>query len=57
MHNDREVTEQRLARVLNERIRPAVHARSVPLHVEIWNAPGEPVPVPEGLAAGGSSRE
>ncbi|MFF0096670.1 alpha-mannosidase [Streptomyces canus] len=51
MHNDREVTEQRLARVLNERIRPAVHARSVPLHVEIWNVPGEPVPVPEGLAA------
>ncbi|MEV3912636.1 alpha-mannosidase [Streptomyces canus] len=51
MHNDREVTEQRLARVLNERIRPAVHARSVPLQVEIWNVPGEPVPVSEGLAA------
>ena len=45
MHNDREVTEQRLARVLNERIRPAVHARSVRLQVEIWNVPGEPVPV------------
>ncbi|WP_328744330.1 glycosyl hydrolase-related protein [Streptomyces sp. NBC_00285] len=51
MHNDREVTEQRLARVLEERVRPAVHARSVPLDVEIWNVPGEPVPVREGLAA------
>ena len=51
MHNDRAVTEQRLARVLDERIRPAVHARSVPLQVEIWNVPGEPVPVAEALAA------
>jgi alpha-mannosidase len=51
MHNDRAVTEQRLARVLNERIRPAVHARSVPLDVRVWNVPGEPVPVREGLAA------
>jgi alpha-mannosidase len=51
MHNDRHVTEQRLERVLNQRIRPAVHARSVPLRVEIWDVPGEPVPVAEGLAA------
>jgi alpha-mannosidase len=51
MHYDREVTEQRLARVLNERIRPAVHARSVPLRVEIWNVPGEPVSIREGLSA------
>ncbi|GCB43295.1 glycoside hydrolase family 38 C-terminal domain-containing protein [Streptomyces sp. NL15-2K] len=51
MHYDRDVTEQRLARVLNERIRPAVHARSVPLQVEIWNVPGEPVPVQEALSA------
>ncbi|WP_329068117.1 alpha-mannosidase [Streptomyces sp. NBC_01429] len=51
MHNDREVIEQRLDRVLNQRLRPAVHARAVPLEVEIWNVPGEPVPVAEGLAA------
>ncbi|PAZ15758.1 alpha-mannosidase [Streptomyces sp. SA15] len=51
MHYDRDVTEQRLARVLNERIRPAVHARSVPLQVEIWNVPGEPVPVQAALSA------
>ncbi|MET7478401.1 glycoside hydrolase family 38 C-terminal domain-containing protein [Streptomyces sp. NPDC005648] len=51
MHNDREATEQRLRRVLDERIRPAVHARAVPLRVEVWDVPGEPVPVREGIAA------
>ncbi|GGN28245.1 alpha-mannosidase [Streptomyces fuscichromogenes] len=51
MHNDREVTEQRLDRVLEQRIRPAVHARSVPLQVEVWDVSGEPVPVSEGLDA------
>ncbi|MGW8556238.1 alpha-mannosidase [Streptomyces tubercidicus] len=51
MHSKRRLTEQRLDRVLNERIRPAVHARTVPLRVEIWDVPGEPVTVPEALAA------
>ncbi len=51
MHNEPAVTEARLNRVLNERIRPAVHARCVPLRVELWNVPGEPVPVADGLAA------
>ncbi|MFI1179101.1 alpha-mannosidase [Streptomyces sp. NPDC020799] len=51
MHNDRSITEARLKRVLDERIRPAVHPESVPLAVSVWNAPGEPVPVAEGLAA------
>jgi alpha-mannosidase len=51
MHNDPTITENRLARVLNERIRPAVHARSVPLTVAAWHVPGEPVAVAEGLAA------
>lgn len=40
----------RLKRVLDERIRPAVYPESVPLDVAVWNAPGEPVPVAEGLA-------
>lgn len=52
MHNDRTVTEARLERVLDERVRPAVYPESVPLTVTVWNAPGEPVPVAEGLAAG-----
>ncbi|MFJ8074309.1 alpha-mannosidase [Streptomyces sp. NPDC096176] len=51
MHDDRTLVEARLKRVLDERIRPAVYPESVPLDVAVWNAPGEPVPVAEGLAA------
>ncbi|MFI9778352.1 alpha-mannosidase [Streptomyces sp. NPDC051956] len=51
MHDDRALVEARLKRVLDERIRPAVYPESVPLEVAVWNAPGEPVPVEEGLAA------
>ncbi|HTJ33202.1 MAG TPA: glycoside hydrolase family 38 C-terminal domain-containing protein [Dactylosporangium sp.] len=51
MHDDRSLIEARLKRVLSERIVPAVYPRSVPLEAGIWNAPGEPVPVAEGLAA------
>ncbi|GAA1939106.1 alpha-mannosidase [Kitasatospora viridis] len=51
MHDNRRLTEQRLDRVLSRRIRPAVHAECVPLEVAVWDAPGEPVPVGEALAA------
>ncbi|MCH0564551.1 MULTISPECIES: glycoside hydrolase family 38 C-terminal domain-containing protein [unclassified Streptomyces] len=51
MHDDRTLVEARLKRVLEERIRPAVHPESVPLDVAVWHAPGEPVPVAEGLSA------
>ncbi|MFF4603268.1 alpha-mannosidase [Streptomyces sp. NPDC001339] len=51
MHDDRALVEARLKRVLDERIRPAVYPESVPLEVAAWVAPGEPVPVAEGLAA------
>ncbi|HEX5304441.1 MAG TPA: glycoside hydrolase family 38 C-terminal domain-containing protein, partial [Streptosporangiaceae bacterium] len=51
MHEDRILTEQRLERVLRERIRPAVHGAAVPLEVAAWHVPGEPVPPAEGLAA------
>ncbi len=51
MHDDRSIVEHRLQRVLRDRIRPAVHAQPLPLTVERWEAPGEPVPVAEGLAA------
>ncbi|MER6611852.1 alpha-mannosidase [Streptomyces xantholiticus] len=51
MHDDRTLVEGRLKRVLDERIRPAVYPESVPLDVAVWNAPGEPVPVEEGIAA------
>ncbi|MFK4548239.1 alpha-mannosidase [Streptomyces tendae] len=51
MHDDRELTEARLRRVLDQRIRPAVYPDSVPMEVEAWVSPGEPVPVADGLAA------
>ncbi|MEV6174035.1 glycoside hydrolase family 38 C-terminal domain-containing protein [Streptomyces sp. NPDC051954] len=51
MHDDRNLVEARLERVLRERIRPAVHPVTTPLTVEIWSTPDEPVPVAEGLAA------
>ncbi|MEV6944895.1 glycoside hydrolase family 38 C-terminal domain-containing protein [Streptomyces sp. NPDC051172] len=51
MHDDRSLVEARLKRVLEERIRPAVYPETVPLEVAVWHAPGEPVPVAEGLAA------
>ncbi|MFJ7147528.1 alpha-mannosidase [Streptomyces sp. NPDC100445] len=51
MHDDRTLVEARLGRVLAERIRPAVYPESVPLRVAVWHAPGEPVPVAEGIAA------
>ncbi|MFI6645086.1 alpha-mannosidase [Streptomyces sp. NPDC050504] len=51
MHDDRALVEARLRRVLDERIRPAVYPRSVPLEIEAWTAPGEPVPIEEGLSA------
>ncbi|MFD1661525.1 alpha-mannosidase [Streptomyces caeni] len=51
MHDDRTLAEARLRRVLDERVRPAVYPESVSLEVAVWHAPGEPVPVAEGLAA------
>ncbi|MDX3352537.1 glycoside hydrolase family 38 C-terminal domain-containing protein [Streptomyces sp. ME01-24h] len=51
MHDDRKLVEARLKRVLDERIRPALYPDSTPLEVAVWTAPGEPVPVAEGLTA------
>ncbi|MCX4096879.1 alpha-mannosidase [Nocardia sp. alder85J] len=51
MHDDRRLIEDRLARVLHERIVPAIYPESVPLRASVWVAPDEPVPVAEGLAA------
>ncbi|UGY93986.1 alpha-mannosidase [Streptomyces gobiensis] len=51
MHDDRSIVEHRLRRVLAERIKPAVYSSPQPLAVARWEAPGEPVPVAEGLAA------
>ena len=50
MHDDTSLTVGRVKRVLDERIRPAIHSASVPLGVEIHELPGEPIPPAEGLA-------
>ncbi|MEV0844648.1 glycoside hydrolase family 38 C-terminal domain-containing protein [Streptomyces sp. NPDC049954] len=51
MHSDPTVITKRLTRIREQRLRPAVHSPSIPLSVEVWHVPGEPVPVAEGLAA------
>ena len=49
MHDDRVQVERRIDRMLAERLRPAVYGETAPLLLESWQAPGEPVPVSEGL--------
>src|SRR3954470_23667729 len=51
VHDDRAMVEARLSRVVNEKIRPAMRSARVPLTVEAWDVPGEPVPVTDALAA------
>ena len=51
MHDDRVLIERRIERILRERLWPAVHGQDVPLAVEVWHAPGEPVAVAEALQA------
>ncbi|GAB7191985.1 glycoside hydrolase family 38 C-terminal domain-containing protein [Kineococcus sp. NUM-3379] len=51
MHDDRRLVESRIERVLEERLRPAVHPEEIPLSLAVWHAPGEPVPVADALAA------
>ncbi|MEV7995148.1 glycoside hydrolase family 38 C-terminal domain-containing protein [Streptomyces sp. NPDC086077] len=51
MHDERRRIEERVERVHNQRIRPAIYAATVPLTVESWQAPGEPVPFTEAAAA------
>ncbi|MFJ3492630.1 alpha-mannosidase [Streptomyces sp. NPDC086091] len=51
MHDERRRIEERVERVHTQRVQPAVHADRVPLTVEAWQAPGEPVPFEEAAAA------
>jgi alpha-mannosidase len=51
VHDDRSLVEGRVRRALTHKIRPAVHALRVPLQLQAWHVPGEPVPVDEALAA------
>jgi alpha-mannosidase len=51
VHDDRQIVEGRLGRALRQLIRPAIRRRSVPLRLEAWHVPGEPVPVRDALHA------
>jgi alpha-mannosidase len=51
MHDDRVQVERRIDRVLAERLRPAIYGETASLLLGSWQAPGEPVPVQEGLSA------
>jgi alpha-mannosidase len=51
VHDDRRLVEQRLERAMRQRILPAKYAGRLPLEVEMWPVPDEPVPVSEALAA------
>ncbi|MEV4534025.1 glycoside hydrolase family 38 C-terminal domain-containing protein [Asanoa sp. NPDC049518] len=52
MHDDRTVVEDRLTRLLTDRLRPAVHRVVAGLDVAAWHVPGEPVPPAAALAGG-----
>ncbi|WP_282701375.1 glycoside hydrolase family 38 C-terminal domain-containing protein [Streptomyces sp. CC219B] len=51
MHDERRRIEERVERLHNQRIKPALYAATVPFEVEAWQAPGEPVPFEEAAAA------
>ncbi|MFD8278923.1 alpha-mannosidase [Streptomyces solisilvae] len=51
MHDDRHTVEERIAKFIAERLRPALHSDRVPLEVAAWHIPGEPVPVADALRA------
>lgn len=51
MHDERRRIEDRVQRVLTQRVQPAAHSASVPFTIEAWQAPGEPVPFAEAARA------
>ncbi len=51
MHHDEPLVEARIARLVRDRIDPAVHRRSAPVTVDAWQVPDEPVPFAEAVAA------
>ncbi len=51
MHDNQDLTLARVARVLEERLRPAIHSRPHPLALAAHRVGGEPIAVAAGLAA------
>jgi alpha-mannosidase len=44
MHDDSALVELRISRFVRERLRPALNRATMPLTIQSWDAPGEPVP-------------
>lgn len=51
MHNNQDLTLARVLRVLEERLRPAIHSRPHPLTLAAHRVGGEPIAVADALAA------
>jgi alpha-mannosidase len=51
VHQNLTLVEERIHRVLTERIVPAVYSARVPVALKAWMVPDEPVPASEALAA------
>jgi alpha-mannosidase len=51
VHDDSALIERRIRRELAERVLPAMYRASLPLSVEAWDVPGEPVGHDEAVAA------
>lgn len=49
MHRDDRLTLQRIDRIARDRLSPALYRESVPLTIEMWEVPDEPVPFTEAL--------
>lgn len=49
MHNELKIVEARIQRELHERVLPAVYHHAIPLTVEAWDVPGEPVSYEEAM--------
>ena len=50
MHDDSVLIERRIRRELVEKVMPAMYAASIPMDVEAWDTPGEPVGYAEAMA-------
>jgi alpha-mannosidase len=51
MHQNQKLVEERIHRVLTERITPACYSARTPVTLSAWEVPDEPVPVGEALVA------
>ena len=50
MHDDRVLVEKRIERELWQRVLPHLYPERIPMRVEAWHAPGEPVTFDEAAA-------